>query len=239
MPASPAALPNALRDNGPRPAPGQAERALGQGCLEVRFWHPVQGAWVVGSGFRGSGFRATPGYDLAPLQGGPAGADAIRDQHCHSGDGPPGRGPRPGERHWARGAHRRPGGPGRPDRALAVRSRGAILGAAAGAGPRGRGPWARDTDGHGPTRTDTDGALPAPASGVGRLPGSAERRLGSLPGVGPRASGACRTVAAGYGRGVDTLAAGAGWGAVGAMGCSRVVVMAAAVCGKGCGRAAT
>ena len=41
---------------------------------------PQEGARFVGARFRGSCSRATPGYDLAPLQGDQAAADAILDQ---------------------------------------------------------------------------------------------------------------------------------------------------------------
>ena len=38
---------------------------------------PLQGAWLVGSRFRGSCSQATPGYDLAAVQGDRVSADAI------------------------------------------------------------------------------------------------------------------------------------------------------------------
>ena len=50
-----------------------------QGCLKVRFWHPSR-VHGVQSAFPGVGLRATPGYDLAPLQGDQVSADAIFKQ---------------------------------------------------------------------------------------------------------------------------------------------------------------
>ncbi len=58
------------------------------GLFESPVLAPLQGAWFVGSHYRGSCSRATPGYDLAPLQGDQASTDAIFDQPCAIGGAP-------------------------------------------------------------------------------------------------------------------------------------------------------
>ena len=68
--SSPAAVTGRRRARGRefRSVPG-----LAAGLFESPVLAPLQGAWFVGSCFRGSCSRATPGYDLAPLQGGQVG----------------------------------------------------------------------------------------------------------------------------------------------------------------------